>query len=272
MGAGARQQSYHPTARPQRHDDHRVHVQRAAQRALPIVRALREVRLVHGHQLGHARHEEVLVEAAGRVQLPHDLLVFGAGGGHGHGARPAGPHLEQPAHLDEPLAHQRAQEHVAARGHGRLGVHRRADRVDEPPAFPLAVAVVDVHAAADVGAVVERGAAVQHPAVSAVGPTQAVLQFERLTRGDRGRADRSAALCVVGVHAGPPAVAEVVVGTRAGELEPGPIDQRAAFGGIDPDQRGGGVGEGLEPGWSVAGWQQSHTRLVLRALRQGDPV
>ena len=232
--------------------------------ALPLATGdPREVGVVHRDQLRAARADEALVEAPRRVQPPQDVGVLGARGGHGDGARRV-RHVDEPGEIDETLVDERAHEHVAPGGHGGLGVHGPADGVDQLAALPFAVPVVDVEAAPHVRAVAERGAAVEHPPVAAVGAAQAVLQLERLARGDRGRADRRAALGVAGVYAGPPAAAEIVPRPRAGELQPGPVDQGAApVGGIDPDQRGGGVGEGLEIGWGIAGRQQSHSRLVI---------
>jgi len=241
-----------------------VRAERRPGRPLPVTAGdVREQGVVHRDQLGGARADEALVEAPRRVQPPQDLGVLGAAGGHGDGARGA-RHVDEPGQVDVPLVHQRAHDHVAAGGHAGLGVHGRADGVDHPAAFPLAQPVVDVEAAPDVGARAERGAAFEHPPVAAVRPAQPVLQLERLAPGHRRRADLAAALGVVGVDAGEPAVVEVVVGPGAGELPPGPVDQRAALvGGVHPDQRGGGVGEGLEIGWGIAGRQQSHSRLVI---------
>ena len=256
------EQAHHPAARPQRHGDGGVRAERRSGSALPLAACdARQVGVVHGDQLCATRADEALVETPRGVEPPQDVGVLGPGGGDGDGARRA-HHVDEPGQVDEPFVHQRAHEHVATGGHRGLGVHRRADGVDQVAALPFAVPVVDVEAAPDVRAVAERGAAVEHPPVAAVGAAQAVLQLERLARGDRGRADRRAALGVAGVHAGPPAAAEILAGPRAGELQPGPVDQRAApVGGIDPDQRGGGVGERLELRWSPPGRQHSHTRL-----------
>ena len=271
--AGRGQEPDHPAAGAQRHDDHRAHPQRPPRSTLFLVgRAEREVAVVDGDELDTAG--QAVVEAPRRVELAHDLLVRGAGRRHRDRLRPALGDVDEPGHVDQALGHERPDEHVAAPRLGGLGVHRGADGVEQPPAFAFALPVVDVEAAADVGARVADGSApVQHPAVPAVRAPEPVLQLERLPGRHRGRPDRGAALDVLGVDARPPALTEVVRGARAGELPPGPVDQGAAcFGVVDPDQRGRGVGERLELGLDITGRQPSHSRPVPYALCRARKV
>src|SRR5690606_29888372 len=68
--------------------------------------------------------------------------------------------------------------------------------------------------------VVERGAAIGHPAVDAVVTAQAVLHLEGSPRGEVLLEDAQAAREVVRVHAAGPSVAELELERAAGEAQP----------------------------------------------------
>jgi len=111
----------------------------------------------------------------------------------------------------------------------------------------------DVDGAADVASEAAvpanaRDSVIEHRAVEAVAPSQAILDGERLLRFQRFEVAAHAFLPVVGMDTLEPAVTPLLLQRPSGELEPRAVEVDAApIGPRHPDHDGGRVGHESEP-------------------------
>src|SRR5262249_42839690 len=148
-----------------------------------------------------------------------------------------------------------------------------------PPDLLLGLdAVVDVHRRADVAGEAALGAVagrtgVEYPAPGAVGAAEAVFHPEVRAGGEGAAAGVEAALAVVGVDAIGPAVAALLLGAAAGELQPRPVEEGAGpVGAGGPQQHGGGVGQQAEAVLGLAGGLACQAGVALPPPPPPPPV
>ena len=193
---------------------------------------------------GHAALVVRRQRAAPAHRAHQPLQVRVAGGARDE---PVAPLLVE--HLDDAGLPQPVREQPRERRRPLLGAHLRVERRGHlrQKRLPLAVQppVVDVHADAhEAGALrrrARRRAAIEQPPVRARAVAQAVFHLERHRLGDGPPVDGEAAVAVVGVDAVDPPVPQLLPHRAPGELQPGPVEERAgavAVGGPHQGRRG----------------------------------